>query len=244
MKGGIPLKIILQLEIPKPISIAYNKYIQAQIYKFIDDLGWHDNGYNNCKFFRPFSFSNLLGDFIYDKQSKMLHARNVVELHIQSPIKKFIETFVASARQNGVFHIGTVSAIIQKIDVFDIPRVTTDSIEFQTLSPICIPIKNSEGKFKDTYRHIDLNEWNKHFTYQLCQHYNQIHNESLDPTKYSVRLTNVYDHNKVVIKYKNGFFTGHHFTGTLQGDPKLLNQAVQLGMGAYLPRGFGLIERM
>lgn len=246
-RGTKRMEIVLELYTNQKLPINYNRCVQAQIYRFIDPLGWHDNGYKGHKFFRPFSFSRLIGNFYVSKGEKILVPRGPFRLHVKSPAIEFIETFLENLEKVNTFQIGNVNCQVLMQTVHDVPTVRRDVIDIQTLSPICIPKRNEKGQFKATYHTIDLEKWLEHFKHQLCKHYNWLHGDQLNPLNpqgVSLSITQIWDVEKTVAHYHGGCFTGFNIQARLQGDPRLLNQALQLGIGSYLPRGFGMIERI
>jgi CRISPR-associated endoribonuclease Cas6 len=230
------------------LPIQYNHYIQAALYRLLDPVYaafLHQQGYAYKKRqFRLFSFSRLLGRYTMQPKEGTITFTGPVKLVVLTPLKPVTEGIFSSFLMGKEFRIADKTLISTAVEV-DHPEVASGEIRVRTLSPIvCYSTMVRPDGRKFTYyfeptegefaRLVTGNLYKKKKAWEPdCPVVEKEFNFSIRP----VNATR-----KRIIMYKGTVIKGSSGHFLLQGDPELIEFALNVGLGSKGAQGFGAIE--
>lgn len=231
-----------RLELP----IHYNHMIQGFIYKNISNRDFreflHEEGFkNNNRRFKLFTFSRLIGKYEYNKEKKIITFIDNFNLVVCSIIDDFINDFVKTCLFSENLYLNN-----QKINLIgvDTSRESNlgERIKVTTLSPIVTYSTVSiEGKKKTIYHSPEDKIFQKHIKENLIKKANAI-GEKIDNDHFEIKIL---DKNKLKensVYFKDIYIKGYSGTFEIKGNSKLINLALNCGIGAKNSQGFGCIK--
>ncbi|MGG3833721.1 CRISPR-associated endoribonuclease Cas6 [Geobacillus thermocatenulatus] len=244
--GGIDMYVTItfQNDAPWGIPVNYNHLVQAAIYRhlspeFADFL--HNQGYIvDHRRFTLFSFSRLIGPYDYISASKMLVFSDKVQLVLSSPIEQFIREITQLLFMEGM-RIGSHCLRVASIQT-EIFKVDQSVIEIETLSPVVAysTLLRPDGRKYTKYFHPDEKDFQRIISENLVRKAKLIYGANLSFAP--VSLKTIGDFHKQIILYKNTIIEAYSGRFVLEGDSRLLQVAVDAGLGGKNSCGFGCIR--
>jgi len=157
----VRFKIILNIEkhaLGNALPLNHQYEQSAVVYKILsyantDYATWlHDNGFTaDSKQFKLFTYSRLfIPQYTIDKQHALLLINSdTVEWYVSFLPEESTEKFIQGVFMNQTFQLGNqrnrVQFRVQSIEVLPSPHFE-EEMTFETLSPICIALRNSDGR--------------------------------------------------------------------------------------------------
>ena len=114
--------------------------------------------------------------------------------------------------------------ILTSLNSVNEKKILSDTIVVKTMSPICILEHYKGDNSKDRYHSIESNEFSK-----------------MLKERYDVDFTNI-NAKKIVVKHQNLCIEATAGSFVLKGNPSILNQLYQNGLGNRCGQGFGMFE--
>ncbi len=230
------------------LSLHHNHYIQAAIYQLLDPVYatfLHQEGYIfNNRQFRLFSFSRLMGNYSVDSKAGVISYTGPVKLVVLSPIQNISEEIVNSLIRGKEFRIGTQQLSCVAVQA-EYPSVTSREIKVRTLSPIVsysTMLRPDGRKFTYYYepaetefvRLVCENLFKKYRAWEL--------NPEIAEADFDFTIEPLGRYRRRILKYKDIIIKGYSGNYLLRGKEEYLNYALNVGLGAKGPQGFGVIE--
>ncbi len=237
--------LTLQSETPSwEIPVNYNHLIQAAIYHSLSPefAGFlHNEGYiiGNRRF-ALFAFSRLMGSSEYVPKSKTLQFRNPVRLTISSPVERFIHEISQIVLNDGM-RIGNSLLHVTGIEL-ESPRVEESMIEVATLSPVVAysTMLRSDGRKFTVYFQPRQQDFQRIVAENLLRKAKLIYGSDVAFDPIIIRPINV--HRKQIVSYKDTIIEAYSGRFVLEGDSRLLQAALDAGLGSKNSAGFGLVR--
>ncbi|WP_197071916.1 CRISPR-associated endoribonuclease Cas6 [Geobacillus kaustophilus] len=234
----------MQSDTPWEIPVNYNHFLQAVIYRhlspeFAEFL--HNQGYIvDRRRFALFSFSRLIGPHDYVSASKMLVFQNTAKLMLSSPIEQFIREITQVLLMEGI-RIGSQFLRVTSIQT-EIFKVEKSVIEVETLSPVVAysTLLRSDGRRYTKYFHPGEKDFQRIISDNLVRKAKLIYGTDL--TFAPVSIDSIGDFRKQIVLYKNTIIEAYNGKFILEGDSRLLQAAVDAGLGGKNSCGFGCIR--
>lgn len=236
----------LRIEFQTPGTIVlplhYNHMLQGFIYRTIDEkmaAFLHNRGYGSARKFKLFTFSRLIGT--YDNKSKPNHIiySGSVFLELASPIDDFCESFA-----NGLFK-KSVNIGGNELDVAGITierqDVAGDEAILETLSPIVAYstlVKADESKYT-CYFQPGENEFEKIVVGNLRKKFEAF--TGIRPDE-ELQVRCISRPRLSIINYKGTIIKGYMGKLKLSGSRRLIQTAVDAGLGSKNSMGFGCVR--
>ncbi|OPX04213.1 CRISPR-associated endoribonuclease Cas6 [Geobacillus proteiniphilus] len=238
------ITITLQSDVPWEIPVNYNHLLQAAIYRhlspeFADFL--HNQGYIvDRRRFTLFSFSRLMGPHDYIPASKMLVFQNKVQLILSSPIERFIREITQVLLMEGI-RIGSHCLRVTSIQT-EIFKVDRSVIEIETLSPVVAysTLLRPDGRKYTKYFYPGEKDFQRIISDNLVRKAKLIYGANLAFAP--VSINSIGDFRKQIVLYKNTIIEAYNGRFILEGDSRLLQAAVDAGLGGKNSCGFGCIR--
>jgi CRISPR-associated endoribonuclease Cas6 len=235
------------MESPSPaVPIHYNYLIQSAIYGAMPAgkaACLHDGGFvSGNRTFKLFTFSRLLGKYVLDRAAGTISFPEGVILVISSPNDEFFLDFVSNLLIRNSLRIG--QSILQVEEVrFDEQKVEGEILLVRTLSPVVVYstlLRPEGGKYTCYYqpgegefgRLITANLAKKYESFYGCREEGEVRVSSLDQPRLHVT------------SYKSTIIKGYTCRLKLHGPRKLLQMALDAGLGGKGSQGYGCVEKI
>lgn len=226
------------------LPLQHNEYIQAAIYQNLSSdyaAFLHDEGYRiDNRRFALFTFSRILGSYQIWNDRKQIWFSNPVQLIISSPVKEFIRDMAQLLLKDG-FRIGSQYLRVTAMEIQE-PRVERDEIVVKTLSPVVAysTLTKPDGKKYTLYFEPGETDFQRIVSKNLLRKGRLIYGEEIDFSEPQVEPVGVFKRH--IVMYKGSVIKGYSGRFRLKGDRRLLQTAVDAGLGSKNAMGFGLVE--
>lgn len=239
-----------------PINYQYEQ--SAAIYKILsygdkEYAEWlHENGFklDNGKTFKLFTFSR----FKIEKR-KILNDRiqilsDTIEWQISFLPEKSTEKFITGIFNNQIFEIGDkkscVQFIVKSIEVIPLPDFS-ESMQFCTMSPMCLKFKREDGKI-DYISPKDVRAKRMLFV-GLTEKYYSVHGVKQDFSINDIVFDVLNDPKPALITIKSGSdaqtkVKGYMFKFRINAPVELLKVMYDAGAGSLCSQGFGCLKEI
>ncbi|NLZ38293.1 MAG: CRISPR-associated endoribonuclease Cas6 [Firmicutes bacterium] len=230
-----------ELELP----IHYNHLVQAALYNSIDSelaAFLHSKGYAHEKrTFKMFSFSRLQGNFKLDKKKEKIIFEDKIKLTVSSPVEKFCESLTHTLLTRGKIRFGSNELEVSKVHAEHM-HVDNDTIKIVSLSPIVLysTLFRPDGRKYTCYYQPLEPDYNILLTENLKKKYRAFWNSEPPAAELDVQTINTPKLH--IVKYKGTIIKGYSGKLLLSGPQKLLQMAVDAGLGSKNSQGFGCVK--
>lgn len=233
-----------QIQLP----LQYNQFIQAALYQLLDPIYanfLHEEGYTYEKRqFRLFSFSRLMGKFNLEREEGRITFAGPVKLTVLTPLKPMSEGIINSFIKGKEFRIGSQRLYCTAVQV-DYPTVSKEKIRIRTLSPIVSysTMKRPDGRKFTYYFEPEEGEFGRLVAgnlYKKWQAWKQ--DASLSEKDFRFSIKPLHSIRRRIVMYKGIVIKGYSGHYLLTGEPKYLEFALNVGLGAKGSQGFGVVE--
>ena len=242
------MRLCLSLQAKKKnfvLPIHYNRLIQGAVYENIStELAdfLHDKGYlHNGRSFKFFTFSRLLGRYHLNRDRKQISFPEGAKLYISSPIKEFCTSLMGCMLGDGEICLGNLSLEVTGITA-EKAEVSGESVGLNLISPVVVYStfeKPGGGKYT-CYFQPGENEFTRLLEANLRRKYEAFYGSEAPGGRLTVEQLNRPRMN--ITKYKDTVIKGYTCRMRLNGPRELLQVAVDAGLGAKNPQGFGCVE--
>lgn len=238
------------------MPINYQYPLQAAIYHTlaqsdIEFSTWlHENGYQqDGKRFKFFTFSNLIVPHygINKERERLIVKSDVVTLYISFLPEKSTQQFIQGLFQQQTIQVADylsgVQFIVREIQVMP-PLEYHPSMTFNTLSPVCISLRNEKGHM-DYLAPTDP-RYELGILTGLLARYNIIHGHPFSSAPYChLQLLN--EPKSALVRIKAGTpnetrVRGYRYQFKIDLPEELMQIAYESGLGEKGSMGFGMIE--
>lgn len=140
------------------LPLSYQYEASSAIYRILSRADqeyatWlHDNGFyiETIKKFKLFTFSRIFGEYkIYKDTGRIRYLGDTAEWYVSFLPEKSTQKFIEGLFQNQIFEIGDKKSAVQFhiicVEAMPEPEYS-EEMEFETLSPMCIKIKNEDDR--------------------------------------------------------------------------------------------------
>lgn len=246
---GVFLRAYIKMRMGRSIlaiPINYNHLIQSAIYgalpeDFANHL--HNEGYKSGKrVFKMFAFSRLLGRFNLDRTAGTIAFSEGVSLIITSPDTSFFLNLINNLLTKNHIRIGQAEFDIEEVH-FDEPKVDGEVLTVRTLSPVVAysTLLKPEGGKYTCYSQPGEREFERIITANLAKKYEAFYD--LQAPKEEVKIKSLDRPRLNVTNYKGIVVKGYSCRLKLSGPRKLLQMALDAGLGSKNSQGYGCVEK-
>lgn len=227
------------------LPIHYNRLVQGAIYenispelaRFLHDRGFAGGG----RSFKLFTFSRLLGKYRLDRVNKKIAFPEGARLVISSPIKEFCTSLMGCMLGDGLIYLAHVPVRVEGIHALK-PEVSGTSVSVDLLSPVVVysTFDKPEGGKYTCYFQPGESEFAGQLGDNLRKKYAAYYGRPAPEGAVKVRTLNRPQQN--ITMYKQTVIKGYSCRLNLTGPQELLQMAVDAGLGAKNPQGFGCLR--
>lgn len=232
-----------RLELP----IHYNHIIQGFIYSNLSNKDFreflHEEGFKeNNRRFKLFTFSKLIGRYEIDKLKKTITFLDSFNLVVCSIVDDFINDLAKTCLLSENLHLNNQKISLIGIDTSQIISIEP-SVKVATLSPIVTySTVNIEGRKRTIYHSPEDAIFQKHIKENLIKKANAI-GESLDSnTNFEINILDEGKLKESPTYFKDIYIKGYSGVFEIKGNTRLINLALNCGIGAKNSQGFGCLE--
>ena len=248
------MRIKIQLRSNKSIylPVNYNHHIQGFIYNYMgEEAGWlHDEGYKyENRNFKLFCFSAILQKARYIKNKGMFKFPKKISFIVTSPKQWILQDFSSKLISKEEVSLWHNRLSIEAISVFKEDEFDLESIKVKAISPIEVhsTFPSQLGKQKTYYYSPFEDEFSTLINQNMKKKWFANYNTECD---YDIGIKPLFkDRDKeTIINYgpddEQFVVKGWKGKYRLSGDPKILQFALDAGLGSKNSQGFGCIERI
>lgn len=239
------LRIIFQSEDDIVLPTHYNHILQGFIYNNINaDLAefLHEKGYIlKNRNFKLFTYSNILTKGQV-KNSKLFFGKNV-EWVVKSPIPEFINSFGTYILQKDDLRLGNNKVTINQT-LLSKQKVECEEIAVKTLSPIVAysTFAKENGSKYTCYFSPHENDFSRIIKENIIKKYTAFYGDLGKDVEFTIQqISNV---NLNIVYYKDFLIKGYSGKFKIRGDKRLLELALDAGVGSKNSQGFGCIQQI
>jgi len=227
------------------LPVDYNHIVQSAIYNVMDNSMasfLHQQGFIvNGRIYRLFCFSRLNGFYNIDRHSGRILFPQNIQLVITSPVSAFVESLADGLLQQGEIRLGANVIAIESVSAQSI-KVENDSMVVKTLSPVVMysTMLRPDGRKYTVYFQPGDPNYDALITANLQKKYKAFYGQEAPVGRVKVSSKGVVKMN--VHQYKGTVIKG--YSGLLQvaGPQKLLQIAMDCGLGSKNSQGMGCLQ--
>jgi len=242
------MQLIVTFTAPGVVSIPvhHGHLLQALIYNQMDNPTirhyLHEHGFLLGKrHFKLFTFSRLQGrELTYEKESKRLIFTPPLRLVICSPLDFLLQELGTGFLRQGKVRIGEAVLEVQNMSV-DAQQVLSTFIRVCMLSPLVVySTLEKEGGDRYVYYYTPFEErFSQLVGDNLKKKYLIVHGNSPYSLNFNIRPLRVREKDFKVTYFKDTIVKGWMGDYELEGEPKLLQLALDAGLGSKNSQGYG-----
>lgn len=241
------LKIKFRSSSPLHLPLNYQEILQGFIYSTLSDKRFatflHDQGFSyGERTFKLFTFSRLSGEYHLDREKKEIIFSDQVTLQVSSVIPEFIRDLGQSLLTLPTHLLQHQEISIQEVS-YTRPHISEDRCLVRMLSPMTIysTYQKEDGQKITQYFEPEDMVFSCLIEQNLRKKYYSLHRVELDEP-FEIKPMKVTRKDKVVTRFKDFIINAWGGTYELTGSPKLLDFAIQVGLGGRNSQGFGMAE--
>lgn len=238
-------QLTFQCRYPVSLPVQYNKILQAVLLKWMGDEEYstflHDEGYqHNKRIFKPYTFSNLMGEYQYNPTNHRITFQNEIRLYLSFYTEESHPLILKNVAARKPIELSGQN--LEFIDCAIVHETYTDCL-VKTVSPITIhsTLETKDGKKKTYYYSPMESEFSSMIRDNLLRKYMALYERKPKDDSFwiqvknsrQLRPANMY-YNKFVIRGWNGLFY-------LKGSEELIRLALLGGVGARNGIGMGCL---
>lgn len=242
----IHIKIYLHTgETGVELPIHYNHIVQGAVYHSIDkELAafLHNQGFLiDNRNFKMFAFSRLYGRFNINRARKTITFTGVVRLIVSSPLDEFCRSIVNTLLERGNMRFGHRYLEVQEVQVLQ-QEVTGDNVVVKALSPVAVysTMLRPDGRKYTCYFQPGEPDYEKLLAENLSKKHRIVRNHTIPAG--DIKIKAIGEQKLGIVKYKDFVIKGYSGKLRLRGPQKLLQTAVDSGLGSKNSQGFGCVE--
>lgn len=228
------------------VPLNYNTAVQGLIYSLIRPTlpQVHDVGYSNGgRKMRLFVFSRLLGK-VHEVKNGCIIFRTPVAIKVASPHESFIEALAEGLLHTPVIDIAGVKLLFHGLSVQASANFPDKSASFVAISPVTVysTLFTPDGRKKTYYYHPSENEFAQQVQVNLRRKATLLGLPPEVSESITLKSVRVRSSDQKVLYFKDTVIKGWLGQYTLEGDPRMLQIALDCGIGAKNSQGFGMLE--
>lgn len=230
------LKITLHVENSIAIPINYKYRLCSYIYNLLKegDSQLSSDIHNRTPSIKPFVFSDLM----FKEDTSLTGAFKILSgyglWYFASTNKECLEIIKRKIKKGIVFKRGKSESIIKVVKVEEINPDITDTVEFETVSPIIIYSKQGYG-LKPINPSSD--KYLKKIKSNLCKKHKMLYGEKIDIDSFSVEF--IPNGKKIIENFKGNLLFGHYGKLIVDGPESIKRTVIECGVGQQTSGGFG-----
>lgn len=245
------MKLSITFISPRRIKLhtGYFSQIQAMIYKHLpQELGqWlHDTGFEyNSRRFKLFVFSDINGKRTFNKTDKTFLFEPRITIDIASPVDQILTGLGEGMLKSNDLFLGNNQLMVESVSTAPDPDVSGNSVEISTITPIEVHstmIRENNRKYTHYYSPFEP-EFQRLINQNMGKKWQALHRSEVPgdvtltpviPTlKQQTRSFKTATHNTIINGWSGRF--------KLTAPPKLIQFALNSGLGSRNSQGFGMI---
>ncbi|NQS75043.1 MAG: CRISPR-associated endoribonuclease Cas6 [Peptococcaceae bacterium] len=232
------------------LPIHHNHFIQAALYQLLDPIYasfLHEQGYAYEKRqFRLFSFSRLLGKFSLQPRESAITFIGPIKLVVLTPLKPISQGIVNSFIMGKEFRIGSQQLFSTGVQL-DYPAVSSRKIRIRSLSPIVSysTLERHDGSKFTYYFEPSERDFSRLVAGNLYRKWQAWKRDAdLAEVNFDFSIKPLHSIKRRIIMYKGIVIKGYSGHYLLEGEPRYLEFALNVGLGAKGSQGLGVVEKV
>ncbi|MDQ0285544.1 CRISPR-associated endoribonuclease Cas6 [Desulfofundulus luciae] len=242
------MQLTIYFHAPGPVAIPvhYGTLLQGLIYHQMQNpvlrTYLHEQGFVlEKRRFKLFTFSRLMGRAVrYDRDSGRLIYTPPLKLVICSPIPFILQELGTGFLRQGQVRLGDVRLEVKEMSAAS-PRVQTQPVRVRMLSPVVVysTMESQDGRSYTYYYAPFEPRFTELVGANLVKKHLLIHGRPAPLDGFSILPAALEERDLKITRYKDIIIKGWMGDYLLQGDPHLLQVALDAGLGAKNSQGYG-----
>lgn len=231
------------------LPLNYHHILQGFVYKMFSDGNkqyaeeLHDEGYDEKKHYRLFSFGKIYSKqirIVQNEEEKNIEFNNQFCFSLGCMDSKMDQVLLQTLNHKKWFKLGVYEVELMKYQVFLYDG--SGKLRIKMDSPITVhrTYTDENGQRKTQYFNPEQMEFYDAIIHNTKEKFESFYGKVMPELTFRRVFTNEKD--KYVTKYKQYLITGWHGTYELQGHPAVLRFLYYSGLGARNSQGFGLFD--
>lgn len=225
------------------LPVHYNRPVQGLFYSLMSEEmpGYHDIGTKaEDKKLKLFTFSRIYPSGPFKVQEKRMRFKGLFTIFFASPIEELVDSVLNSLNEQKIFRIEKNSFTLVKCE--KVKTFVKEKLLVKTLSPITVysTILLPNGKRYTHYFSPYSSDFKKLIEENLKRKSSALKLPIRD-SHFSIEPYGITEKNEKLLFYKDIIIKGWTGYFVLKGDKKLIELALNSGLGAKNAQGFGMI---
>lgn len=242
------MQLTIHFHAPGPVAIPvhYGNLLQGLIYHQMQNpvlrTYLHEHGFAlEKRRFKLFTFSRLMGQAVrFDPESKRLFFTPPLKLVICSPIPFILQEMGTGFLRQGQVRLGDVRLDVKEMSAVS-PQVQTPAVQVRMLSPMVVySTMESENGRPYTYYYAPFEpRFAGLIAANLAKKHLLIYGRPAALESFRILPAALAENDLKITRYKDIIVKGWMGNYRLQGDPQLLQVALDAGLGSKNSQGYG-----
>jgi len=245
------LNVVINSENTIKLPINYQHMLQGFIYKALTDEKMqqflHNHGFSYEKrIFKLFAFSRLMGNGIYNRETREILFSPPVSFCISSPWAEFLQNLLSGIIGLDDLFLGHNNLAVSEVLIEETPSFDEDtSYRISMLSPVTVysTLYTAAGGKKTYYYSPMEKEFSQLIKDNLIKKGSAFFKQDWSELPLSIDSANEGKRvRQVIVNYKATVIKGWTGDFVISGHPLMLQMAYDAGIGSKNSQGFGLFN--
>ncbi len=243
----VKFEIVSNNKIELPFS--HSPILQGLIYTFLEEEAaeWlHNKGFEYKKrSFKMFTFSDILErGFPNHKEKRLTFPNGQISFYVASPVDWILQQSAQNLITSTKIRLGNNDTYISSISVLKQDKILSNRITVKTLSPITIhsTFEKPDGKKVTHYYSPFEDDFKELLKANLHKKWQSLYRENCPYDNFSIKPMFATNRKEKIRYFKGTLIKGWTGMFEIEGDPKLLQFALDTGLGDRNSQGYGMVE--
>jgi CRISPR-associated endoribonuclease Cas6 len=231
------------------LPFSHSPIQQGLIYTFLEKEAakWlHNQGFEYEKrSFKMFTFSDIIErGFPNHKEKRLTFPNGQVSFYVASPVDWILQQSAQNLIASKKIRLGSNDAYVSSISVLKQETITSNKIKVKTLSPITMhsTFEKPDGKKVTHYYSPFENDFEELIKANLHKKWQSLYREACPYNNFSIKPMFGTNRKEKIRYFKGTLIKGWTGMFEIEGDPKLLQFALDTGLGDRNSQGYGMVE--
>jgi len=233
------------------LPFSHSPIQQGLIYTFLkkEAAEWlHNQGFEYEKrSFKMFTFSDIIERGFPNHQEKRLTFPNgQISFYVASPVDWILQQSAQNLITSEKIQLGSNDAYVSSVSVLKQEKITTDKIKVKTLSPVTMhsTFEKPDGKKVTHYYSPFEDDFEKLLKTNLQKKWQSLYRENCPYNNFSIKPMFATNRKEKIRYFKGTLIKGWTGMFEIEGDPELLQLALDTGLGDRNSQGYGMVEML
>ena len=231
------------------LPFSHNPILQGLIYTFLEKEAaeWlHNKGFEYGKrSFKMFTFSDILERGFPNYKEKILtFPDGQISFYVASPVDWILQQSAQNLIKSRKIQLGNNIGYISSVSVLRQDKVSSNKIKVKTLSPVTMhsTFKKPDGKKVTHYYNPFEDDFKELLKANLQKKWQSLYRENCPYNNFTIKPLFTTNRKEKIRYFKGTLIKSWTGTFEIEGDPELLQFALDAGLGDRNSQGYGMVE--